>query len=127
MSTWRAGSASAAASCTATPWPPTSARAAPTGSGPGFRRPVLVIQSDPFNQSRIATIVAAVITSNLALADSPGNVRMGKSESGLAKPSVVNVSQVVTLDRQLLTQRVRAVPGTTMRQVDEGLRLVLGL
>jgi len=54
-------------------------------------------------------------------------VRMGKSESGLAKPSVVNVSQVVTLDRQLLTQRVRAVPGTTMRKVDEGLRLVLGL
>ena len=86
-----------------------------------------MIQSDPFNQSRIATIVAAVITSNPALADSPGNVRMGKSESGLAKPSVVNVSQVVTLDRQLLTQRVRAVPGTTLRHVGEGLRLVRGL
>ena len=100
---------------------------APTGSGPGFRRPVLVIQADPFNLSRIATVVAAVITSNLALADSPGNVRVGKSESGLAKPSVVNVSQVVTLDRRVLTQRVRAVPGTTMRHVDEGLRLVLGL
>ena len=100
---------------------------APTGSGPGFRRPVLVIQSDPFNQSRIATVVAAVITSNLSLADSPGNVRMGKRESGLAKPSVVNVSQVVTLDRRVLTQRVRAVPGTTMRHVDEGLHLVLGL
>jgi len=100
---------------------------APTGSGPGFRWPVLVIQSDPFNQSRIATVVTAVITSNLALADAPGNVRLGRSESGLAKPSVVNVSHVVTLDRQLLTQRVRAVPGTTMRQVDEGLRLVLGV
>ena len=100
---------------------------APTGSGPGFRRPVLVVQSDPFNQSRIATVIAAVITSNLSLADSPGNVRMGKSESGLAKPSVVNVSQVVTLNRQLLTQRIRAVPVTTIRQVDEGLRLVLGL
>jgi len=100
---------------------------APTGSGPGFRRPVLVIQSDPFNQSRIATVVAAVITSNLALADSPGNVRMGRSESGLAKSSVVNVSQVITLDRRVFTQRVRAVPGTTMRHVDEGLRLVLGL
>lgn len=100
---------------------------APTGSGPGFRRPVLVIQSDPFNQSRIATVVAAVITSNLALADSPGNVRMGKGESGLAKPSVVNVSKVVTLDRRVLTQRVRAVPGATMRNVDEGLRLVLSL
>jgi mRNA interferase MazF len=100
---------------------------APTGSGPGFRRPVLVIQSDPFNQSRIATVVAAVITSNLALADSPGNVRMGRNESGLAKSSVVNVSQVITLDRRVLTQRVRAVPGTMMRHVDEGLRLVLGL
>ena len=99
----------------------------PTGSGPGFRRPVLVLQSDPFNQSRIATVVVAAVTSNLALADSPGNVRIGRSESGLAKPSVVNVSQVVTLDRQLLTQRIRAVPGTTMHHVDEGLRLVLGL
>ncbi len=100
---------------------------APTGSGPGFRRPVLVIQSDPFNRSQISTVVAAAITSNVALADAPGNVRMGTSESGLAKPSVVNVSQIVTLDRQLLTQRVRAVPGTTMRHVDEGLRLVFGL
>jgi len=100
---------------------------APTGSGPGFRRPVLVVQSDPFNQSRIATVVVAVITSNLALADSPGNVRVGRNESGLTKPSVVNVSQIVTLDRQLLTQRIRSVPGTTMRDVDEGMRLVLGL
>jgi mRNA interferase MazF len=100
---------------------------AATGSGPGFRRPVLVIQSDPFNQSRIATVVTAVITSNLALADAPGNVRLGRSESGLAKPSIVNVSQIVTLDRQLLSQKVRAIPGAVMRQVDEGLRLVLGL
>jgi mRNA interferase MazF len=100
---------------------------APTGSGPGYRRPVLVIQSDPFNKSRIATVVAAVITSNPALADAPGNVRLGRSESGLAKPSVINVSQIVTLDRQLLTQKVRTVPGSTMRHVDEGIRLVLGL
>lgn len=88
---------------------------------------MLVLQSDPFNQSRIATVIVAAITSNLALAEAPGNVRVGKSESGLAKPSVVNVSQVITLDRRVLTQRVRAVPGTTMRHVDEGLRLVLGL
>lgn len=64
---------------------------APTGSGPGFRRPVVVIQSNPFNQSRIATVVVAIVTSNLALADAPGNVRVGKAESGLAKPSVVNI------------------------------------
>jgi len=99
----------------------------PTGSGPGFRRPVLVLQSDPFNQSRIATIVVAAITSNLALAEAPGNVRLGRSDSGLSKASVVNVSQIVTLDRGVLTQRIRAVPGTTLRSVDEGLRLVLGL
>jgi mRNA interferase MazF len=100
---------------------------APTGSGPGFRRPVLVLQSDPFNQSRIATVVVAAITSNLALAEAPGNVRLGRSDSGLSKASVVNVSQIVTLDRSVLTQRIRAVPGATMRHVDEGLRLVLGL
>ena len=100
---------------------------APTGSGPGFRRPVLVLQSDPFNQSRIATVVVAAITSNLGLAEAPGNARLGRSDSGLSKASVVNVSQIVTLDRSVLTQRIRAVPGTTMRHVDEGLRLVLGL
>ncbi|MGB7906192.1 MAG: type II toxin-antitoxin system PemK/MazF family toxin [Steroidobacteraceae bacterium] len=100
---------------------------APTGSGPGFRRPVLVLQSDPFNQSRIATVVVAAITSNLALAEAPGNVRLGRNDSGLSKASVVNVSQIVTLDRNVLTQRIRAVPGTTLRNVDEGLRLVLGL
>ena len=100
---------------------------APTGSGPGFRRPVVVVQSNPFNQSRIATVIVAIVTSNLALADAPGNVRVGKSESGLAKPSVVNVSQIITLDREFLTQRVRGLPADTMRQIDEGLRLALGV
>jgi len=100
---------------------------APTGSGPGFRRPVVIVQSNPFNQSRIATVVAAIVTSNMALADAPGNVRVAKGESGLKKPSVVNVSQLVTLDRELLTQRVRALPADTMGAIDEGLRLVLGL
>lgn len=99
----------------------------PTGSGPGFRRPVVVVQSNPFNQSRIATVVVAIVTSNLALADAPGNVRVAKSESGLAKPSVVNVSQLVTLDCALLSQRVRGLPAETMRRIDEGLRLALGL
>lgn len=98
-----------------------------TGSGPGFRRPVVIVQSNPFNQSRIATVIVAIVTSNLALADAPGNVRIGKTESGLAKPSVVNVSQLYTLDRELLTQRVRGLPAEALRAVDEGLRLVLGL
>ena len=98
----------------------------PTGSGPGFRRPVLVVQSNPFNESRISTVIVAVVTSNLGLADAPGNVRLAKSEAGLQKPSVVNVSQLITLDRSLLTSRVKALASTTMQQVDEGLRLVLG-
>jgi mRNA interferase MazF len=88
---------------------------------------VVIVQSNPFNQSRIATVVAAILTSNVALADAPGNVRVAKGESGLKKPSVVNVSQLVTLDRELLTQRVRVLPADTMRAIDEGLRLVLGL
>lgn len=100
---------------------------APAGSGPGMRRPVLVVQANPFNESRINTVVVAAITSNLALAEAPGNVRVGKSESGLTKPSVVNVSQVLTIDRGFLTNRVRALPGATMQRVDEGLRLVLSL
>lgn len=99
----------------------------PTGSGPGFRRPVVVVQSNPFNQSRIATVIVAVVTSNLALADAPGNLRVGKAESGLVKPSVVNVSQLYTLDRELLTQRVRSLPADAVRAIDEGLKLVLGL
>lgn len=99
----------------------------PSGSGPGLRRPVVVVQSNPFNESRISTVVIAAITSNLALAEAPGNVRIGKSESGLSKPSVVNVSQVLTIDRSYLTARVRALPSQVLSRVDGGLRLVLGL
>lgn len=99
----------------------------PTGSGPGYRRPVLVVQSKPFNESRIATAVVAVVTSNLALAAAPGNVRLGRSEGGLSKPSVVNVSQLITLDRSLLTSKIKALPSSAMSRVDEGLRLVLAL
>ena len=99
----------------------------PTGSGPGCRRPVLVIQSNPFNQSRISTVVVAVVTSNLALAEAPGNVRLAKSDAGLPRASTVNVSQILTIDRALLTLRVKSLPERVMHRVDEGLRLVLGL
>jgi mRNA interferase MazF len=99
----------------------------PAGSGPGLRRPVLVVQSNPFNDSRIATVVIVAITSNLALAEAPGNIRIGKSESGLSKPSIINVSQVLTVDRSYLTERVRALPQQVVSRVDGGLRLVLGL
>lgn len=99
----------------------------PAGSGPGLRRPVVVVQANPFNESRISTVIIAAVTSNLALADAPGNVRIVKSESGLSKPSVVNVSQVLTVDRSYLTERVRMLPARAMTRVDAGLRLVLGL
>jgi len=99
----------------------------PVGSAPGYRRPVLVIQSKPFNESRIATVIVAVITTNLALGEAPGNVRLSKSESGLPKPSVVNVSQVITIDKSILTEKVKSLPGAVVQRVDEGLRLALAL
>lgn len=99
----------------------------PAGSGPGYKRPVLVIQSNPFNASRIATVIVATITSNLALAEAPGNVRITRSDSGLPQPSVVNVSQLITLDRSILTAKVKTLPGALMDKVDSGLKLVLAL
>lgn len=98
-----------------------------TGSGPGLRRPVLVVQSNPFNESRIATVIVVVVTSNLVLAEAPGNVRLSKSESGLPEPSVANVSQVLTVDRSLLIERVRVLSGSTIQKVNDGLRLTLGV
>lgn len=99
----------------------------PVGSGPGYKRPVLIVQSNPFNISRISTVVVVTITSNLALAEAPGNVRIAKSDSGLPQPSIVNVSQVITLDRSVLTSRVKILAGAAMDKVDSGLKLVLGL
>lgn len=99
----------------------------PTGSEPGYRRPVVVLQSDPFNRSRIATVVAAAITSNTGLAQAPGNVHLSRRSAGLDRESVVNVSQIVTLDKQVLVERVGRIPAAKMREVDDGVRLVLAL
>jgi mRNA interferase MazF len=99
----------------------------PVGSGPGLRRPVLVIQSNAFNESRIATVIVAVVTSNVFLENAPGNVRLGKADSGLPKPSVVNVSQLITIDKSLLTARVKTLSQKTLTQVDQGIKLVLSL
>lgn len=98
----------------------------PRGSAPAFRRPVLVVSSDAYNRSRISTILCAVITSNLRLADAPGNVLLD-DEVGLDRPSVVNCSQVVTLDKTDLTEHLGRVNPGTMRLVDAGLRRVLAL
>ena len=99
----------------------------PAGSGPGFRRPLLIVSANSFNESRIRTVVAAVITSNLRLAEAPGNVRLPARGPGLAKPSVVNVSQIITVDKSFLTERVGHLPPRVLVEVDEGLRLVLSV
>ena len=99
----------------------------PVGSEPGFRRPLLVIQSDAFNESRIQTVIAVAITSNLRLAHAPGNVRLTRKDSGLPKESVANVSQLITLDRSFLTRRVRSVSQSVLERVEAGLRLVVSL
>jgi mRNA interferase MazF len=99
----------------------------PRGSEPGRRRPVVVVQSDDFNRSRIGTVVVAAITSNLSRALAPGNVACRPKASGLPRPSVINVSQLVSLSRDTLTDRVSRLPDAVMRQVDDGLRLVLSL
>ena len=99
----------------------------PSGSGSGFRRPLLIISADSFNQSLIHTVIAAVITSNLRLTEAPGNVRLPVRGTGLARPSVVNVSQIITVDREFLTERVGRLNSELLQQVEHGLRLVLSL
>jgi len=99
----------------------------PTGSEPGFRRPLLIVSADSFNASRISTVVAVVITSNLRLADAPGNVRLPTRGTGLSKPSVANVSQVVTVDKSYLTERVGRLAAKPLADVEVGIRLVLSL
>ena len=97
----------------------------PAGSGPGFRRPVLVVQKDAFNESNIATTIAVVITGNLHLAEAPGNVFLPKKSTGLPKDSVANVSQIITIDKRFLTKRVGNLPRSLYEKVEAGLELVL--
>lgn len=99
----------------------------PIGSAPGYRRPVVIVQSDAFNRSRISTVIGVVLTSNAALLDAPGNVLVPSKASGLSRDSVANVSQLVTLDREVLTERVGRVAPRAMAMIDDGLRLVLAL
>ena len=99
----------------------------PRGSKPASRRPVLVVQSDPFNASRLNTIIAAVITSSTGLAAMPGNVFLPAASSGLPKDSVVNVTALVTLDKTDLDAETGQLPASLMNDVDRGLRRVLGL
>lgn len=98
----------------------------PTGSGPGFRRPVVVIQGDALNRSRVATVVCVPLTSNLRWADAPGNVLLPARTTGLPKDSVANVSQVVALDKAVLTERVGKLPRAKVELLLVGIDIVLG-
>ena len=99
----------------------------PRGSEPGYRRPLLIIQSDGFNRSRIGTFIAAVISSNLRLSEAPGNVMLPKKVSGLPRNAVANVLQLITIDKNFLSRKADDLPLELMREVESGLRLVLSL
>ena len=88
---------------------------------------MLVVQSDEFNQSRIATVIALSITSNVRLAQAPGNVLLPYKATGLSKDSIVNISQIVTVDKSLLDERISTLPAKLLKQVEDGLRMVLVL
>ena len=100
---------------------------APAGSEPGFRRPILVVQVDPLNRSRLRTIIAVVLTSNLRLELYPGNVLLSAAQTGLPRDSVANVSQVVTVDKEVLDECVGHLQPGRMSRIDDGLRMILGL
>jgi mRNA interferase MazF len=99
---------------------------APVGSGPGFRRPVVVVQGDSFNASRISTAVVVPLTSNTRLQAAPGNVALAAATTGLPKDSVANVSQIVAIDREILTERVGRISATDLDRIMAGIDLVLG-
>lgn len=99
----------------------------PVGSEPGYRRPVLVIQDDIFTRSRINTVIVVIITSNTQLAEAPGNVLLPREASGLPRDSVANVSQIFTIDKTFLVERIGSLPDYLQEEVDEGLRTILYL
>ncbi|MDE0679509.1 MAG: type II toxin-antitoxin system PemK/MazF family toxin [Gammaproteobacteria bacterium] len=99
----------------------------PRESEPGFRRPVLIVQADAFNRSRLRIVIAVALSSNTRLLDAPGNVLLQAASTGLPKDSVANVTQLLTIDEDYLSDRAGQVSRRLMGQVESGLRLVLGL
>jgi mRNA interferase MazF len=99
----------------------------PRGSSPGFHRPVVIIQSNEFIETNIKTLIVAIVTSNLHLAEMPGNVRLLKKKTGLIKESVVNVTQLFTINKEDLLEYVETLSEQKMEQIDKGLRLVLSI
>jgi mRNA interferase MazF len=98
----------------------------PSGSGPGLRRPVVIVQGDHLNRSRIATAVCVPLTGNLTWAKAPGNVLLSDRTTGLPKDSVANSSQIITVDRAYLTERVSKLPPKKLAQILSGIDVVLG-
>lgn len=99
----------------------------PLGSEPGYRRPILIVQDDIFTQSRISTVIVVIITSNTQLAQAPGNVLLPREATGLLRDSVANVSQIFTVDKTFLVERVGLLPEHLQEEIDEGLRTILYL
>ena len=99
----------------------------PLGSEPGYRRPILVVQADPFNRSRLRTVIGVALTTRTRYLDAPGNVLLPATETGLPKDSVANVTQLVTLDEDYLAERSGQIPPVLMSRVEAGLRLVMDL
>ena len=101
--------------------------AEPRGSEPGFRHPVLILQAESFNRSRLRTVIGVIVSSKTRLLDAPGNALLPAKESGLPRDSVANVTQFVTVDRDHLQERVGKASAATLARVEVGLRLVLDL
>ena len=99
----------------------------PRGSGPGYKKPVVIVSSNEFNKSNIKTVIVSVITSNLRLAEAPGNFLISKKDSGLTKDSVVNVSQLLTLDKSFLTEKIKKLPNKKLMILNIGLKLALAI
>lgn len=99
---------------------------APSGSEPGFPRPVVVVQSDSLNRSRIRTVICVAVTSTLRWADTPGNVLLEPRATGLDRPSVANVTQILTVDRSVLTERVGRISQAKLQAILDGVEFVLG-
>jgi mRNA interferase MazF len=98
----------------------------PGGSAPGYRRPMVVVQGDSFNRSRIGTVVCVAVTGNLRLAQAPGNVTLSSRMTGLGRESVANVSQIVTLDKSALVERTGKLPDQKLALILDGMDVVLG-
>jgi mRNA interferase MazF len=98
----------------------------PAGSGPGFRRPVVIVQGNHLNRSRIATVICIPLTSNLTWANAPGNVLLSAKSAGLPKDSVANASQIVAVDRAFLTEHVTQLSAKKLTQVMNGIDVILG-